>query len=114
MAAYDGLLVDVDIHHKPKRDAELIAYLPQRWRTLVEGNGVAMLPMKPPQPAPSGTMSDGARRRDSFPPDGSEPGSDYETLRDQLLDVYRVHRGLLTFDLGEYACHTNPYLATEV
>jgi predicted TIM-barrel fold metal-dependent hydrolase len=114
MAGYSGPIVDVDIHHRPNTDAELAAYLPKQWQDFVAGNGRAALPIKPPQATPAGMLDNGARRRDSYPEDGSSPGSDYDTLRRQLLDPYDYHRGLISFDLGEYACHTNPYFAAEV
>lgn len=114
MAGYSGPIVDVDIHHRPKSDADLLPYLSPQWRDLVKGNGRSMLPLKPPQATPAGMLDNGARRRDSYPEDGSAAGSDYETLRHQLLDPYGYHRGLISWDLGEYACITNPYLAIDV
>jgi predicted TIM-barrel fold metal-dependent hydrolase len=114
MARYEGPIVDVDIHHKPKSDADILEYLPERWRTFARGNGIVGYPIKPPSGRPSALMANAARRGDSYPPDGSPPGSDYPTMREQLLDRYDFHRGLITWDLGEYACHLNPYFAQAV
>src|SRR5258707_13148456 len=41
-------------------------------------------------------VAHGAMMRTSFPPDGSWPGTDYETLREQVLDKHDVRFGLLT------------------
>jgi predicted TIM-barrel fold metal-dependent hydrolase len=114
MAAYMGQIVDVDIHHRPKVDSELAPYLSKPWRELITGNGMMSVSLKPPQATPAGMLDNGARRRDSYPRDGSSPGSDYDTLRTQLLDPFNYYKGVLTWDLGEYACHTNPYFAVEV
>jgi predicted TIM-barrel fold metal-dependent hydrolase len=59
-------------------------------------------------------MDNNARRADSFPADGGPPGSDYDLLRDQLLVRYGYHKGVVTFDVGEYASHLNPYFAAAV
>lgn len=114
MARYTGPMIDVDIHHNPSSDAELAAYLPREWRDYVAGNGRETFPVKPPNGRASAMLDNNARRGDSFPAGGGPPGSDYDLLKEQLLDRYGYHRGLLTFDLGEYASHMNPYFAAAV
>jgi predicted TIM-barrel fold metal-dependent hydrolase len=122
MPAYEGPIVDLDVHHRPRTDAELAQYLPKNWREYVLGNGLASIPLRPAQGVPSGTLSrerpfrlrketDAWRNRDTS---GELAGSRYEMLRDQLLDAYGYHRALLTHDLGEFACQTNRYLAVEL
>jgi hypothetical protein len=114
MATYTGPIVDVDIHHLPKRDAEIAAYLPERWQRYAEGNGFTTYPMKPRGGSPITLMDASGRRADTFPADGSPPGSDYELMRVQLLDRYGYYRALVTFDQGEYAAHMNPYFSAAV
>jgi hypothetical protein len=48
---------------------------------------------------------------DSFPTDGGRSGSDYELMREQLLDRYDYSHALLTHNLGDVATHLNPYFA---
>jgi uncharacterized protein len=109
--AYRGPIVDVDIHHKPGSDADILPYLPKEWQEYARGNGKVGFSLRPPAARGSGLFNNGARRADSFPADGGPPGSDYELLRDQLLDRYDFYRGLITWDLGEYATHLNRYFA---
>ncbi len=113
MAAYDGPIVDIDIHHKPRTEAELIPYLPQRWRERFEDGWL---------PAALAVRSNnnqslrnvGSRRADRDTEDGTlagTQGTDYSLLRDALLDKYDYERVLLTHNLGPYGAHTNPELA---
>jgi predicted TIM-barrel fold metal-dependent hydrolase len=114
MAKYNGPIIDVDIHHKPKSDKQIVARLPKQWREYVAGNGQSSYPIKPQAGRKTALMANAARRADTFPADGSPSGSSYELLREQLLDRYGYYRGLVTWDLGEYASHLNPYFAAEV
>jgi uncharacterized protein len=123
MAKYDGPIYDIDIHHRPKTTAELIDYLPDpwqeyanQWATLggvdprVSGGG---FPIVTPPHSTASPFLDAAsgRRLDSFPEDGTMPGSNYEILRDQVLDRYNYFRGILAHDVGDYGNHLNPHFA---
>lgn len=110
MAPYSGPIVDVDVHHCPRSPADILPYLPRRWREYATAGG-GLLPLRPPGPATGAAQDNGARRRDTFPEAGGPPGSDYETTRRQLLDRYGYHRAVLTHDLGEFHSHLNPYWA---
>ena len=110
MARYDGPIVDVDIHHKPKVDSEIISYLPKRWRTYVEGDGRSTFPLKPVHHLGGYMLTDGAAA-DHWAPDGSRPGSDYEFMREQLLDRHNYWRTVLTHDQGQWGAHPNQYFA---
>src|SRR3954469_16658384 len=57
----------------------------------------------------------GVFRDDAWPQEPGPPGSSYQLMREQLLDPYRVERGLLTFGAGTYvAANPNPYFAAEL
>ena len=57
----------------------------------------------------------GFNRDDSVPPDGGMPGSDYETMRKQLLDPLDVEYAILTGeDILTVSCLPNPQLAAAV
>jgi predicted TIM-barrel fold metal-dependent hydrolase len=112
-------IIDVDIHHTWADQAELLEYLPTHWRELVRPSvvdrSVYTSSMLAPSIGHSSLGLDGTDKRlDSFPPGGGEPGSNYEWMRQQLLDRLNVVHGVLGFDVGFQAGIANPYLATEV
>ena len=114
MSGYKGPMIDVDVHHTPKSDAELIQYLPKQWREYLNEGGRDPLTMVPIFSS-MGLLQEGlTRRRDSYPPEGGPPGSSYPTMKEQLLDRFDYTRALLTFDVGDYAVHSNPYFARAV
>jgi predicted TIM-barrel fold metal-dependent hydrolase len=113
MSSYDGPIIDVDIHHRPKLDSDIQPYLSPRFRHYLDADRRAGLPLRPPQQTSGATLDSGGRRADAFPEIGPA-GSDYTVLRQQLLDRYDVVRGLLTHDLGEFATHLNQYYAQDL
>jgi len=110
---YSGPVIDCDVHHARSTDAELIDYLSRGWREYVTDRGRAgnvPLTVQDGLPNPHGFM-----RADTYPEGGGEPGSDYPTMRTQLLDVSDVRRAILTFgDDSHLAGHHNPYFANEL
>ena len=104
---YAGPIIDCDVHHRWKSEAELVGYLPQHWREYVEHGQLALEPATIHYPFPFGTN----KRLDTFPDDGP-PGSDYELLRRQLLDRFNIERAVLSFDVGQEVAHSNSYFAT--
>src|SRR5438876_1083236 len=106
---YKGPIIDSDIHHSWKNQDELIAYLPKEWRDFV----------KPPGRRQGVTFQHGGvsyphlrgsnKRLETYPADGSPPGSDYALMRKQLLDAHPIRRGVLTFPGGSGAALPNPY-----
>jgi predicted TIM-barrel fold metal-dependent hydrolase len=107
---YDGPIIDVDVHHRWKSDAELLGYLAPHWRDLMvheHGNWPIDAPNAPLFHHVGGSQ----KRRDSYPEVGP-PGSDYELLCEQWLDPYPVELALFTFDIGTSSGLPNPYLST--
>jgi predicted TIM-barrel fold metal-dependent hydrolase len=114
MARYDGPIVDLDVHHRPKSDAEILDYLPGRWREYATADPRSIQPVEPPSTTGAAMLSNSARRADAFPPEGGLPGTSYEMLREQLLDRHNYFKAVLTHDVGDFATHLNPYLAAAV
>ncbi|ROS38454.1 amidohydrolase family protein [Amycolatopsis thermoflava] len=108
---YDGPVIDLDVHHTWNSDSEIIDRLPQRWREYVlgPGNGRRL----PIGPAGRGIQHPGGvnKRLETFPANGGRPGSDYETLRKQLLEDYRIERCVLGFDNALSPAVGDPYFA---
>lgn len=107
--SYSGPVIDVDVHHSYAKPEELLGYLPERWRSLLENSN---LPMRP-----SGlTVAMGGTRLDASDSEGNLPGSSYQMLRTQILDPQRVERAVLGYGVGievyQYNHHLGAALAT--
>lgn len=110
---YSGPRIDSDVHHTWASEEDLLSYLPQSWRNVLErpdGSGGSLAPAQLFFPLPFGTN----KRLDAFPPNGGPPGSDYETMKQQLLDPFNMHSVMLSFDIGLNPGLPNVYLAAEV
>jgi predicted TIM-barrel fold metal-dependent hydrolase len=106
---YQGRIIDVDVHNHWKTPDEVLRYLPDHWRKYLQGQPGRALPLIP-TPA-KWYFPDGVDRSDSFPPDGSRPGTDYDFMKRQLLDPLRTESALLTFYTGQQSAMLNPQLA---
>jgi uncharacterized protein len=111
---YTGPIVDVDVHHRAKSDAEIYSYLPKQWQEFVKGNGREYVSLSPAGPSTFALAPGDGRRMDAWGDEGFYPGSDYEMLRKQLLDPYNYFRAILTHDVGSFATHLNQYYARAV
>jgi predicted TIM-barrel fold metal-dependent hydrolase len=109
---YSGPLIDTDIHHQTRSDADLLPYVPERSREAVVRMMEHSISLEARR-APS-TVSGGFSRHDAVAPDGTRPGASYELLRDQCLEPSGTARGLLTHNVGEYGVHLNPYVSTDL
>ncbi len=84
-------LVDCDVHNTAPSVQYLMKFLPERWHPYVPqifGRTWAGVTIGARQ-APD------IYRRDSHPPNGGPPGSDFEFLREQLLERWGVDRAIL-------------------
>jgi predicted TIM-barrel fold metal-dependent hydrolase len=109
---YGGPCIDADIHHDWASEAELHEYLPRDWRDFVRLPARTTTRIRPATmtyPHTGGTN----KRIDTYPPKGG-PGSDYETMRRQLLDAFDIEAAILTYSIGHNAGLPNLYLATAV
>jgi uncharacterized protein len=104
-------VVDVDVHHTWRSQAELLSYLPTEVREYFYGAGPdRLLPTSPAALSifhPHGLY----HRLDAIPAEGVPAGSDYSVMRDQLLDPLDIERVILSFDVGTETGHPNPLLA---
>jgi predicted TIM-barrel fold metal-dependent hydrolase len=109
---YNGPIIDCDVHHGTRSQADLLPYLPKGRQEYVMG--------RRPNPVPlytSGVLQNpqGFTRRDATPPNGDPPGSDYETMKHQLLDPCHIERAVLTYENELFmTCWPNPYFAAEI
>ena len=83
-------LIDADVHNYPAGMQDLTPYLSQRWQDYVQqsGMGVPAASMYP-------KVFAAAARRDAWPPNGNQPGSDPEFSRQQLLDEWSIDVAIL-------------------
>jgi predicted TIM-barrel fold metal-dependent hydrolase len=124
MATYSGPIIDLDIHNKWKLESDVYQYLSKEWREYAEAwaagrpptaeGAVRSVGIRPPNLTVGSLLPNAARLVSSFPADGSLPGSDYELLREQILDKHNYWRAILNHDLGEYGQHMNPYFGVEL
>jgi predicted TIM-barrel fold metal-dependent hydrolase len=107
-------IADCDIHQSPKLGMKgIYPYLPQRWREHLDTFGP--LPRQAYQAGPAYPKSQpDASRRDSWPPDGSRPGSDLDFMRKQHLDANNITLGVLNMIRPHPGSFQNFHLAEAV
>lgn len=82
----------------------------ERWRTFVRDAGIPLRPPVLTYPHTHGLP----KRLDAFSPEGAQPGADYETLREQLLDPFGIEKVILSYDIGHEPGHANVYLNVDL
>jgi predicted TIM-barrel fold metal-dependent hydrolase len=87
-------VIDVDIHPSMRSPATLYPYLPSRWREHAQVYGTRIQHSFATGPSYK-SPNNGGMRADAEPAAGGPPGSDLETLREQLLVPFDVRLGLL-------------------
>ena len=104
-------MIDCDVHQNFASMEELFPYLPEVYREQIAHGGYNGLSFPQyPWAHPEGFM-----RRDAVPPGGGVPGSDYETLRRQLLDAYDVDYAILTGEeILTASAMSSPHLAAAI
>lgn len=108
-----GTVIDSDVHHTWRTQAEIIEYLPANWRDFLAAAGEVQTFLRAALvnlAAPGGDN----KRMDTTAPDGSPPGSSYEFMCQQLLDPLGISHVVLGFDVGFESGAVNPYLAQEL
>ncbi len=119
---YAGSVIDCDVHHEWPTPSHLLPYFSEGWREYVTGprravakiDSVddALMPLVPGQLWNNPLWG---YRPEAYPPGGGAPASDYDLLREQLLDPNLTERVVLNFESGGYiGALTNPYFASEV
>ena len=83
-------IIDADAHNYMNSIADLLPYMPERWRTYVRSSGMQMPPV-----SHLPKLYELAARRDAWPPDGGKPGSNPDFMREQLLDAWRIDAAIL-------------------
>ena len=87
-------IADGDIHPNPKNAKALHPYLSKRWQQHLDTYGLIPRHAYQAGPAYPKGMPD-ASRRDSYPDDGTYPGSNLDLVRSQHLDANNVEMGVL-------------------
>ncbi len=113
MAAYDGPVMDIDVHHAPASEADLIPYLAPEWREYAEACLKQRMPFQPRRATTSNLVESGGMIREIYSREivdlGVAPGSTYEIMREALLDTCDIRRVLLMYNLGNFAHQPNPW-----
>lgn len=91
---YTGPIIDTDIHETFTSLQDLVPYLQQPWRGLIERKAWTGMPAPLAYWASHGVM-----RADSLPDEGTPAGSSYELLKQQVFDQYPISHGILTAQL---------------
>jgi uncharacterized protein len=96
-------IIDTDVHNAVPPDSihALGPYMSKRWARYLELIGARSLgedPLIRVRPATS--------RSDAWPPNGKGPGEDPDFVRQQLLDAYGIHCGILNNTSGTW----QPYI----
>ncbi len=105
-------MIDCDVHQNFNRLSDLLPWIDPAYRDFVlhAGFGGFELPNYLTWMHPNGTT-----RGDAVPPEGGVPGSDYETMREQLLDPLDVEYAILTGeDILSVSSLPNPQVAAAV
>jgi uncharacterized protein len=112
---YRGPVVDCDVHHTWPTQEALLPYLEEGWQEYVRMPRGQHRPLFGPNDFVN-PHGGGGVRQETYPEVGGNPGSDYETMRKQLLDPFDVRRAVLTYNEGLFGLNRlrNPYMATAI
>src|SRR6516225_9342912 len=86
-------IIDGDVHPAPRSLADLKPFLSPRWREHLEIYGSRRRLGMSFEPYPKSAPR--ACRRDAWPDEGGNPGSDLDLIRSQYLDAYGIEYGIL-------------------
>jgi predicted TIM-barrel fold metal-dependent hydrolase len=115
MPRYSGPVIDTDIHHIAASDAGYLEFYPERTRPYAEAAFRQGISFHLVRNSNAMTLfSSQFQVAGSAPDDGGRGGSSYAKLRDMILDPNDVYRGCLTYEVGEFGAHLNPYFASDL
>jgi predicted TIM-barrel fold metal-dependent hydrolase len=113
MPPESAALIDCDVHNGWPTSRVLLPYLDPYWRDFLERGELPGGRDSYPHGHRPWLHPEGYTRADAVPADGSAPGSDFDLMREQLLDRYDVEYAILTGDEAiEASTLANPYLAS--
>jgi uncharacterized protein len=85
-------IIDTDVHHEIKSTKDLLPYLSDHWKRYITEYGWV-----PERSIPFNQIRKETKyRMDTRPIDGSTPGSDFNLLKEQLLDKHNITHAVLT------------------
>lgn len=85
-------IIDVDVHEVMTSQRDLVPYLGEPWKRYITEYG-----WTPEKRGPFIQVRKGGRDMlEAYGADGKPPGSDYELMRQQLLDKYNIEHVILT------------------
>ncbi len=93
-------LIDADVHNYPANMQDLTPYLSQRWQAYVQQSGMGV-----PGASMYPKVFAAAARRDAWPPNGNQPGSDPQFASVQLLDEWSIDAAILNPLVAVSALH---------
>ncbi len=106
-------MIDCDVHNSWSSSSVLLPYLDPAFRDFLERGELPGGRDSFPHAHRPWLHPEGFTRTDAVPADGAMPGSDYELLREQLLDRYDVEYAILTGDEAiEASTLAHPHLAS--
>ena len=106
-------MIDCDVHNSWSSSSALLPYLDPAFRDFLERGELPGGRDSFPHAHRPWLHPEGFTRTDAVPADGAMPGSDYDLLREQLLDRYDVEYAILTGDEAiEVSTLAHPHLAS--
>lgn len=106
-------MIDCDVHNQWVSTEDLLPYLDRNFRDYVVRGETPGGHGSFPHAHRPWLHPEGFLRYDAIPPDGGEPGSDYDLMREQLLDRYDIDFAILNGEEGiEISTLANPHYAS--
>jgi predicted TIM-barrel fold metal-dependent hydrolase len=100
-------IIDCDVHHALKSHMDLVPYLKEPWKSMVEklgfrgGGGTYASPI-------------GVQRKDAYGADGRDAAAHPDLLTEQLIDTYNMDYVILTGNNGAISTHPDADYATAI
>jgi uncharacterized protein len=106
-------MIDCDVHNELSSSEDLLPFLEPYYRDYVQRGEAPGGPGSLPRATRPWLHPENYARTDTTPPGGEVPGTDYEFLREQLLDRYDVDVAVLTGDsIIDVSSLANSYYAS--